>query len=124
MGLVSNAFDDRTLASLPGDAAIGQTRYSTPPDRARGATPSPCTGVWAITSSRWVTTGNLVNTEALAADAGMLPGTVASDSDLVAELVASAMMAGSRTVGPHGPLADAPGFGAAPRWPAPSRSCC
>ncbi|MEC8920247.1 MAG: amidophosphoribosyltransferase, partial [Actinomycetota bacterium] len=29
MGLVSNAFDDRTLATLTGDLAIGQTRYST-----------------------------------------------------------------------------------------------
>jgi amidophosphoribosyltransferase len=32
--------------------------------------------------------GNLVNTEALADEAGMLPGTVTSDSDLVAELLA------------------------------------
>src|SRR5262249_21734564 len=31
--------------------------------------------------------GNLVNTEALAAELGMLPGTVTSDSDLVAELI-------------------------------------
>ena len=29
MGLVSNVFDERTLAGLPGDLAIGQTRYST-----------------------------------------------------------------------------------------------
>ncbi|MEC9057355.1 MAG: amidophosphoribosyltransferase, partial [Actinomycetota bacterium] len=27
MGLVSNAFDDRTLATLTGGLAIGQTRY-------------------------------------------------------------------------------------------------
>src|SRR5690606_38147917 len=33
--------------------------------------------------------GNLVNTEELAAEAGMLPGTVSSDSDLVAELLAA-----------------------------------
>src|SRR5690606_25295385 len=32
--------------------------------------------------------GNLVNTAALAEEAGMLPGMVASDSDLVAELLA------------------------------------
>ena len=31
--------------------------------------------------------GNLTNTAQLAADAGMLPGTVTSDSDLVAELL-------------------------------------
>ena len=29
MGLVSNVFDDRALTSLPGDIAVGQTRYST-----------------------------------------------------------------------------------------------
>jgi amidophosphoribosyltransferase len=29
MGLVSNVFDDRTLAALPGHLAIGHTRYST-----------------------------------------------------------------------------------------------
>jgi amidophosphoribosyltransferase len=29
MGLVSNTFDDRTLAALTGGLAIGQTRYST-----------------------------------------------------------------------------------------------
>jgi amidophosphoribosyltransferase len=33
--------------------------------------------------------GNLVNTEALVAEAGMLEGTVTSDSDLIAELVAA-----------------------------------
>src|SRR6202011_5406206 len=32
--------------------------------------------------------GNLTNTEALAAEAGMLPGVVTSDSDLIAELLA------------------------------------
>ena len=29
MGLVSNVFDDKTLAALPGHLAIGHTRYST-----------------------------------------------------------------------------------------------
>src|SRR5215472_9045832 len=57
MGLVSNAFDDRTLAALTGHLAIGHN-------------------------------GNLVNTEALADELGMLPGSITSDSDLVAELLA------------------------------------
>ncbi len=87
MGLVSNAFDDRTLAALPGHLAIGHVRYSTtgastwrnaqPFYRAVGA------HTFALAHN-----GNLVNTEDLAAQAGMLPGAVTSDSDLVAELIA------------------------------------
>ena len=87
MGLVSNVFDDRTLAALDGDLAIGHTRYST-------------TG-----SSMWKNSqpvfrdvvhaqfalghnGNLVNTADLVEQAGMLPGTVSSDTDAMAELLA------------------------------------
>ncbi len=87
MGLVSNVFDDRTLAALDGDLAIGHTRYST-------------TG-----SSMWKNSqpvfrdvvhvqfalghnGNLVNTAELVEEAGMLPGTVSSDTDAMAELLA------------------------------------
>ena len=47
--------------------------------------------------------GNLVNTEALAKEAGMFEGTVTSDSDLVAELIGAELAA----------LADADGR----RWP-------
>jgi len=91
MGLVSNAFDDRTLASLPGDSAIGQTRYSTTGSSTwRNAQPV-YRGVGEAEFALGHN-GNLVNTEELAAEAGMLPGTVASDSDLVAELVAAEMM--------------------------------
>ncbi|HKA03613.1 MAG TPA: amidophosphoribosyltransferase, partial [Acidimicrobiales bacterium] len=92
MGLVSQVFDDRTLAALSGSAAIGHARYST-------------TG-----SSNWRNSqpvyrdvdhhqfalahnGNLTNTEALADAAGMLPGIVTSDSDLMAELLAQHMTA-------------------------------
>jgi amidophosphoribosyltransferase len=87
MGLVAHVFDDRTLAPLVGHLAIGHTRYSTtgsstwrnaqPVYRSAGATQ------FALGHN-----GNLVNTAELAEGAGMLPGTVASDSDLVAELVA------------------------------------
>lgn len=92
MGLVSNAFDDRTLAALTGDLAIGQTRYSTTGSSTwRNAQPV-YRGVdhfeFALGHN-----GNLINTEQLAADAGMLPGTVTSDSDLVAELLAAELAA-------------------------------
>ena len=91
MGLVSNVFNDRRLAALQGHLAIGHTRYSTtgsstwrnaqPVFRAAGDTQ------FALSHN-----GNLVNTAALAEEAGMLPGTVASDSDLVAELLAEELL--------------------------------
>jgi amidophosphoribosyltransferase len=86
MGLVSNVFDDKTLAALPGHLAIGHTRYSTTGSSTwRNAQPfyrSVSEHSFALAHN-----GNLVNTEELAAEAGMLPGTVTSDSDLVAELI-------------------------------------
>ena len=90
-GLVATVFDDRTLAPLVGHLAIGHTRYSTtgsstwrnaqPVYRSIGDTAEE-TNQFALGHN-----GNLVNTEALASEAGMLPGTVTSDSDLVAELL-------------------------------------
>jgi len=86
-GLVSNAFDDRTLATLDGGLAIGHTRYSTTGSSTwRNAQP-----VWREVGGRQFAlghNGNLTNTARLASEAGMLEGTVSSDSDLVAELVA------------------------------------
>jgi amidophosphoribosyltransferase len=86
MGLVSNVFNDRALACLPGYLAIGHVRYSTtgsstwrnaqPVYRHIGGVP------FALGHN-----GNLVNTEELAEQAGMLVGTIASDSDLLAELL-------------------------------------
>ncbi len=87
MGLVTTVFDERKLSGLRGHLAIGHTRYST------------------AGSSDWINAqpvfrgvgragfglahnGNLTNTTTLANQAGMLPGMVSSDSDLVAELLA------------------------------------
>ena len=87
MGLVSHVFDDRTLAPLTGHLAIGHTRYSTTGSSTwRNAQPV-YRGV-GETQFALGHNGNLVNTAELAEEAGMLEGTVASDSDLVAELVA------------------------------------
>ncbi len=91
-GLVSNAFDERTLAALPGHLAVGHTRYSTTGSSTwRNAQPA----YRSVGETEFALghNGNLVNTEALAAEAGMLPGTVSSDSDLVAELVAAQLTA-------------------------------
>ena len=88
MGLVAHVFDDRTLAPLTGHLAIGHTRYSTTGSSTwRNAQPV----YRGVGSTQFALghNGNLVNTAELAEEAGMLPGTVASDSDLVAELVAA-----------------------------------
>ena len=86
MGLVSTVFDERTLAPLTGDLAIGHTRYSTTGNSTwRNAQPvyrDLGTMGFALGHN-----GNLTNTRALADGIGMLPGTVASDTDLVAELL-------------------------------------
>jgi amidophosphoribosyltransferase len=87
-GLVVAVFDDRTLAGLEGHLAIGHCRYSTTGSSTwRNAQPA-FRGVgdrhFALGHN-----GNLTNTEALADEAGMLPGTVTSDTDLVAELLAA-----------------------------------
>jgi amidophosphoribosyltransferase len=86
-GLVVRVFDDRTLAGLDGHLAIGHCRYSTTGSSTwRNAQPA-FRGVgdrqFALGHN-----GNLTNTEALAEEAGMLPGTVSSDTDLIAELLA------------------------------------
>jgi amidophosphoribosyltransferase len=96
-GLVATVFDDRTLAPLVGHLAIGHTRYSTtgsstwrnaqPVYRSVGDTAEE-TNQFALGHN-----GNLVNTEALVRETGMLPGTVTSDSDLVAEMLAKEISA-------------------------------
>ena len=102
MGLVTNVFNDYKLAALGGHLAIGHTRYSTtgastyrnaqPVHRAAGGDESPST--FALGHN-----GNLSNTEALAAGLGMLPGMIASDSELIAEMVARAYPASARSDG-------------------------
>ena len=87
MGLVANAFDDRTLAALAGHLAIGHVRYSTTGSSVwRNSQPSfRDVGHLAFALGH---NGNLTNTRQLADEAGMLPGAVASDTDVIAELIA------------------------------------
>jgi len=87
-GLVSNAFDDRTLAALTGHLAIGHTRYSTTGSSVWHNAQPVYRNVGAHTVAI-AHNGNLVNTAELADELGMLPGTVSSDSDVMAELLAS-----------------------------------
>jgi amidophosphoribosyltransferase len=114
-GLVASVFDDRTLGGLVGHLAIGHCRYSTTGSSTwRNAQPSYRSvgeHMFALGHN-----GNLVNTEALAKEAGMLEGTVTSDSDLVAELIAlelAALGEADPPVAAAYDAADAPGRGGA-----------
>ncbi len=87
MGLVSNVFDEHTLASLQGFLAIGHTRYSTTGSSTwRNAQPAyrPLGSAGFALGHN----GNLTNTEVIAEEIGMLPGVVTTDSDILAELIA------------------------------------
>ncbi|HEX6237545.1 MAG TPA: amidophosphoribosyltransferase [Acidimicrobiales bacterium] len=87
-GLVASVFDERTLAGLSGHLAIGHCRYSTTGSSTwRNAQPA----YRSVGDHQFALghNGNLTNTEALAAEHGMLAGTVTSDTDLVAELLAA-----------------------------------
>jgi len=87
MGLVTNVFNEYKLAGLRGHLAVGHTRYST----TGSSTWHNAQPVYRSVAGHPIAlghNGNLTNTERLAADAGMLPGVVTSDSDLIAELVA------------------------------------
>ena len=92
MGLVSHVFDDRKLVTLEGHLGIGHNRYSTTGSSTwRNAQP-----VFRADDDHQFAlghNGNLVNTEALAAEAGMFPGVVTTDTDLVAELLGAEMAA-------------------------------
>ncbi|HWD24715.1 MAG TPA: amidophosphoribosyltransferase, partial [Acidimicrobiales bacterium] len=86
MGLVTSVFDDRKLMSLSGNLAIGHVRYSTAGSRtwenAQPAYRGVGRGGFALGHN-----GNLTNVAELEAACGMLPGVLASDSDLVATLI-------------------------------------
>src|SRR5437868_6300745 len=92
MGLVTNAFDSRTLAPLQGHLAIGHVRYTTTGssswDNAQPIFRSVGEAGFALGHN-----GNLVNTAELAGQTGTLSGTVTSDSDVVAELMSDAILA-------------------------------
>ncbi len=95
LGLVSQVFNEATLATLQGDLGIGHTRYST-----TGST------TWENAQPAFKTdgqrslalghNGNLVNTAELADRVGRIPGDATTDSDLVATLLSRRLEAGLR----------------------------
>ena len=88
MGLVANVFNEYKLASLQGHLAVGHTRYSTT-GSSTWHNAQPVYRSLEVTGFALGHNGNLTNTEALTVEAGMLPGVVGSDSDLIAELLAT-----------------------------------
>jgi amidophosphoribosyltransferase len=118
-GLVASVFDDRTLAGLSGDLAIGHCRYSTTGSSTwRNAQPS----YRSVGDDEFALghNGNLVNTASLVEEAGMLEGTVTSDTDLVAELLAGALARGMLPTTPDGNGAsNGNGAGPAPAYARP-----
>jgi amidophosphoribosyltransferase len=89
MGLVSENFDDQTLSSLPGDVAIGHTRYSTTGSTVL-ANAQPCNvntrcGPLAIAHN-----GNLINADAIKRDlvARGAIFTSSSDTEVLVHLIA------------------------------------
>ena len=105
-GLVASVFHERTLAGLSGHLAIGHTRYSTTGSSTwRNAQPS----YRSVGDEEFALghNGNLVNTAQLARGAGMLEGIVTSDSDLIAELLAEAVVNPPAETSDERPLARA-----------------
>ncbi len=92
MGLVAQALDERVLDALDGDISIGHTRYSTTGSSSWRASQPFYRDVGDLEFAL-AHNGNLVKTTELAREAGMLPGTIVSDTDLVAELLAGELTA-------------------------------
>jgi amidophosphoribosyltransferase len=91
LGLVAQVFDEQTLASLEGDIAVGHTRYSTTGSSVwENAQP-----IYRQVGENGIAlahNGNLTNTRLLAEQIGKLFAT--TDSELMAEALASAMRQG------------------------------
>jgi amidophosphoribosyltransferase len=98
MGLVTSVFDARSLSPLQGHLGLGHVRYST----SGASTWQSAQPVYRSIGAAGFAlghNGNLTNVAALEQVAGVLPGVLDTDSDVIAELVARAMQAGD----PEGP---------------------
>ncbi|GFG74387.1 amidophosphoribosyltransferase [Mycobacterium botniense] len=95
LGLVSQVFDEQTLAAMPGHVAIGHCRYSTTGDTTWENAQPVFRTTAAGTGIALGHNGNLVNSTALVArarEAGLispkLPGAATTDSDILGALLA------------------------------------
>ncbi len=91
LGLVAQVFDERTLAGLPGHVAVGHTRYSTT-GSPRWENAQPAYRQVETTAIALAHNGTLTTTADLAARRGA--GESSTDSELMAEAVASATRPG------------------------------
>ena len=85
------------LDELEGDVAIGHNRYSTT-GASTWTNAQPCHRAVGGLQFALAHNGNLVNTAELASQAGVLDGTVTSDTDVIAELIAAELGAGAGSV--------------------------
>jgi amidophosphoribosyltransferase len=88
LGLVAQVFDERTLAGLSGDLAIGHTRYSTTGSSV-WANSQPVYRQLGRNGIALAHNGNLTNTSQLGDELGPVAGT--TDSELMTEVIASEM---------------------------------
>jgi len=96
-GLVSHVFAETTLRALSGSLVIGHTRYSTS-GSANWTAAQPVFRSAGVSGFALGHNGNLTNTTALAESVGLAMTSMLSDSDLVAELLAREVDAGSTLV--------------------------
>jgi amidophosphoribosyltransferase len=106
MGLVSAVFNDRSLAALDGHQVIGHTRYATQGDLGWHAA-QPVFRSEGSFGFALAHNGNLTNTDELTERAGMLPGMLLTDTDVVAELLSAAMASGQSLAGAMGSVLPA-----------------
>ena len=90
LGLVAQVFDESVLAGLPGDIAIGHTRYSTTGSN-RWENSQPVFRHLGSNGIALAHNGNLTNTAALAETVGPVAAT--TDSELMTEAIAARMTA-------------------------------
>ena len=93
-GLVFSVFDERVLMAMHGEYVIGHTRYATQ-GVANWTAAQPVYRQSGRAGFALGHNGNLTNTDLLAEKAGILPGMMLSDSDLIAELLAQRVDAGN-----------------------------
>ncbi|MEW6059218.1 MAG: amidophosphoribosyltransferase [Actinomycetota bacterium] len=95
LGLVSQVFNEATLATLQGDLGIGHTRYSTT-GNTTWENAQPAFKTDGHRSLALGHNGNLVNTAELAGRVGRTAGRATTDSDLVAALLSRQLEGGLR----------------------------
>lgn len=88
LGLVAQVFDETVLAGLPGDIAVGHTRYSTTGSN-RWENSQPVFRHLGSNGIALAHNGNLTNTASLATEVGPVAAT--TDSELMTEAIARQM---------------------------------